>query len=294
MDELTRLWQIDQIAASIGDEAFNRLLGSLNETRKYGRLRFWQEDLLARSGVLISNYTQFLELFEGVKWRTTGRSKDALTAATRKHLIPILQEHGFRNYTKRSFIRVTNGCVFQYLGLELSRYGGKDFCVSYASMLITRLQDGVGSTTFRRLPRGRSNDGSWSAKSQWRADEAMQDVCEKTRNIALPWFDTTSSALGLAQELADISRDGNPHTFFELGCCYATAGHIAEAVASLHEATRLFQKSYDEMPQRTWALKERAMAEALLAAIADGTQSRLLSSWRDQSMGNLKLSSVCG
>ncbi len=294
MDDTERTHLLDRIAVAVGDDAFNRLVGSLKEVRQHRRLRFWQEDLLGRAGVSISTCTEFLDLFGGVKWRATGRSKDALTAATTSVWAPILREHGFKKYAKRSFGRVTNDCVFQYIDLQLSAFGGKDFAVNYASILITRLHDGVASTTFRRLPRGKSHDGWWSAKTLERADESMQDVCDKTRIIALPWLDSTSSAMGLAQELVNLAEHGNPHMRFELGCCYATVGDLAEANAPLQEAIRLFQKSYDEMPERTWALRERSLAEYLVAALADGTHASLLSSWRDQSVLNLKLDKVRG
>jgi hypothetical protein len=289
MDDTERSLLLDRIAAAVGDDAFNRLVGSLDDARQYRRLRFWQEEILGRAGVTISTATDFLDLFDGAHWRATGRSKDALSAATTSYWAPILREHGFKKYTKRSFGRVRHDCVFQYIDLQLSAFGGKDFAVNFASVLITRLQEHVGSTTFRRLPRGKSNDGWWSAKNHERADESMQDVCEKTRNITLPWFASTSTALGLAQELVSLAEHGNPHTFFELGCCYATAGDLAAASAPLREAIRLFQKAYDEMPERTWALREQSLAEELVAAIANGNHTQLLSMWRDQTVANLKL-----
>lgn len=222
----------------------------------------------------------------------TIRSKDPLTAATTGFWMPLLSEHGFRKYTSRSFGRVTNDCVFQYIDLQLSAYGGKDFAVNYASMLITRLQEHVASTTFRRLPRGKSHDGWWNATTHERADESMQEIRDQTKNIALPWFDSTSSPLGLARELIVLAEHGNPHTFLELGCCYVSAGDLAAATAPLQEAIRRFQQAYAEMPQRTWALKERTLAEELVAAIANGTHESLLSSWRDQTVANLKLAKV--
>jgi hypothetical protein len=222
----------------------------------------------------------------------TVRAKDPLTAATTSFWAPLLREHGFRKYTSRSFGRVTNNCVFQYIDLQLSAFGGKDFAVNYSSVLITRLHEHVGSTTFRRLPRGKSHDGWWSAKTHERADKSMQEICDKTKNIALPWLDSTSSALGLAKELVILAEHGNPHTFFELGCCYVTAGDLAAANAPLLEAIRRFQHAYDEMPARTWAMTERSLAEELVAAIANGTHESLLSRRREQTCVNLKLEKV--
>jgi hypothetical protein len=220
------------------------------------------------------------------------RSKDPLTAATTSFLAPLLREHGFCKYGRRSFGRVTNDCVFQYIDLQLSWFGGKDFAVNYASLLITRLQEDVGSTTWRRLARGKAVDNWWSAKTHKRADESMREICDMTKKIALPWFDSTSSALGLAKKLVVLARDKGPHTLFELGCCYATAGDLAAAKAPLQEAIGQFQQEFDETLENTWALEERSLAEELVAAIAGGTQERLLSRWRDQTAANLKLEKV--
>jgi hypothetical protein len=229
------------------------------------------------------------------------RSKDPLTAATTSFWAPLLREHGFRKYTSRSFGRVTNDCVFQYIDLQPSAFGGKMFTVNYASVLITRLHEYVGSMTFRRLPHELSLDGWWDARTHEEADEAILDICDKTRNIALPWFESTSTALGLARELIILTEDKahpaqyrNPHSFFELGCCYVTAGDPAAAITPLKEAIREFQRAYDEMTERTWALRERALAEQLLAAIASDAHGILLRSWRDQTIVNLKLAKVSG
>jgi hypothetical protein len=122
----------------------------------------------------------------------------------------------------------------------------------------------------------------------------MQAICKETKNFAFPWFDSTSTAPGLAQELVNQAEHGNLLTFFELGCCYATAGDLAAANAPLREAILRFQKSHDEMPERTWALTERWLAEELIAAIENGTHAHLLSKWRDQTVLNLKLEKVRG
>ncbi len=294
MDEAKRSELLDRIAAAIGDDAFNRVVGSLGEVRQRRRLRFWQEELLGQAGVSIPTYTDFLDLFDGAQWRATGRSKDALTAATTSFWAPILRGHGFKKYTKRCFGRVRNDCVFQCIALQLSAFGRKEFAVNYASVLITRLQEHVASTTFRRLPRGKSHDGWWSAKTHERADESMREVCDKTANIAVPWFESTSTALGLARELVALAEDGNPHTFFELACCYVTAGDVAAAASPLQEGIRRFQQAYDEMPQRSWALRERSLAEELVAAIANDSHASLLSRWRDQTVVNLKLDKIRG
>lgn len=284
MNDAKRSQLLDQIAAAVGDDAFNRLVGSLEDVRLFKSLRFWQEDLLGRAGVSI-NWTEFIDLFNEAKWRKTGRSRDALTAAMTVFLAPTLREHGFKNTFTRAFARVMNDCVYQYISLQLSSYGSKTFAVNYNSILLT----GGGNSIMRRLPCGNSHDGWWNAKTLKQADESMKDVCEKIKNFALPWFDSTSSVLSLAQELEKHVQHPNPYTFFDLGCCYATAGQLTDAIAPLQEAIRLFQYSYDEMPDRTWALEQRKLAENLVAAIEAGTHATLLSDWRNQAVVKYKL-----
>lgn len=217
------------------------------------------------------------------------RSKDPLASATTTIWTPVLRELGFRKYTSRSFGRVVDDQIFQYIDLQLSANDGKEFAVNYASMLMTRLQEHVSSTTFRRLPRGKSNDGWWDTTTDEHANESMLDICDKTKTIAMPWFQKTSTATKLAEELAILAHHGNPHTFFDLGCCYATANNLAAATDPLREAIKRFQQTYDEFPKRTWAMKERSLAEELIAAIRNGTSTSLLSQWREQTAVNLRL-----
>jgi len=271
-----------------GDNSFNQLLGSVKDVRLFGRLRFWQEDLLGQAGVKISDHKEFLDLFDAAQWKDIGRAKDALTAATSTFLLPLLGEHGFRKFGKRSFGRLMHDQVFQYIDLQLSAFGSKDFAVNYACVLITCPHEGMRST-FRRLPQGKSSDGWWPAMHHERADESMQDVCERIRSIALPWFDSTSAPLGLAEELVKNGH-GHPHAFFELGCCYATAGDLESACASLREALRILMEFYNTELHREWVLRESAQIEDLLAAIARGSHANLLASWKEQNFTKSMLS----
>jgi len=117
----------------------------------------------------------------------------------------------------------------------------------------------------------------------------MKEVAEKTANIAIPWFDETSTPHGLAKVLLTLTKDRNAHTLFELGCCYATIGLLGPARKHLCEAARLFQAWYDEFPECAWALVERDLAEQLGSAITDSAHVSLLSEWRKQTILNLKL-----
>lgn len=289
MDDSSKRRVLDYIAEAVGNEAFDRLVGSVREIRHQPRLRFWQDELLARAGVSIASVEDFVALFDGVELRVTGRSKDALAAATATFWTPLLREHGFKRYAKRSFGRCTHEGIFQLIGLHLSSYGDKSFSVEYSSMLTTRHREVAGSTNFRRLPRGKSNGGWWNAKSHKHADESMREVCEKTGDVAIPWFEATSSTAGLADELLVIARGGNPHTFFELGCCYAVSGDLEAATPILRQAIHGFQTAFEEMPKRTWAERERLRAQELVDAIAVRKHQSLLTKWQAETIRTLKL-----
>jgi len=56
------------LAEALGWKAYNRLVESVPEVQRRGRLRFWQEDLLqeaSHSGVVISDVEEFIRVFEG-------------------------------------------------------------------------------------------------------------------------------------------------------------------------------------------------------------------------------------
>src|SRR5262245_31582459 len=69
MDAAKRERLLARAAAVLGAEAFNRLVTSAPQTRAKGRLRFWQEELLARlsaeAGTPLATVEEFLALFEG-------------------------------------------------------------------------------------------------------------------------------------------------------------------------------------------------------------------------------------
>jgi hypothetical protein len=61
------------------------------------------------------------------------RSTDPLTAATTGILIPALRLQGFQRNSNRVIARIKDD-ILQFLDLQLSAYGGKDFCINYASI----------------------------------------------------------------------------------------------------------------------------------------------------------------
>jgi hypothetical protein len=58
----------EQLAESLGPSTYNRLVASVPDIRRRGRLRFWQEELLRRAsptGLTIATAEEFLRVFDG-------------------------------------------------------------------------------------------------------------------------------------------------------------------------------------------------------------------------------------
>jgi hypothetical protein len=57
----------EQLAATLGPNTYNRLVESVPDTRRRGRLRFWQEELLCRAGPVgppLATAEEFLRVFD--------------------------------------------------------------------------------------------------------------------------------------------------------------------------------------------------------------------------------------
>ena len=236
------------------------------------------------------------------------RAKDPITAAITTYWKPLMREHGFRDYSiptanvpglrrrrNRAFGRVSDGCVLQFFVIHasVSAFSGEmGFHVRYASSLITRLKDSDSSTTTRWLESEGEIDTDWNAGTHDRADASMREARDRAAAEAIPWLDVTSTAAGLAGELSSQLGKGNPHAFFELGCCHATAADPNAALDPLREAIARFQSPDAQRAFGAAAAREREQAEELAEAITRGGHDELLARWREQTVANLRLSQV--
>jgi hypothetical protein len=271
MDDVERSGLLDRIASVIGDDAFNRLVGSVKDVRRDQRLRFWQESLLGRAAAPIASVSEFLDLFGEAKWRPTDRSKDPLTAATTSILKLAVTPLGFHELGSRLFARVLDS-VLQYFAFQLSAWGSKDFAVNYAAItLYSPREDFVGSPG-GRLPRGESSDGWWASKNHEFADNSMRDVVARLNTHCLPWFERTSTTAGLLEVLLEENaRLGRPsiNFLFDIACCQAHLGQFHEAQRALEQAAAAYRKCYQEWPDRTWDLEKAVRCERLLVAVQE-------------------------
>src|SRR5690348_3418733 len=62
---------LEQIADCVGPQAFNRLAQSVGDTRRKGRLRYWQEQLFKKlhgdANIEIASVDAFVSLFDGAE-----------------------------------------------------------------------------------------------------------------------------------------------------------------------------------------------------------------------------------
>lgn len=216
------------------------------------------------------------------------RVKDSLAAATTAHLLPALGPYGFRRRSARLVGRLGE-CAFQLLDFQKASFGGGNFCVNYASMLLVPPTDHVVLQPGDRLRSARGCDAWWPASSPEEADASMREVIERVAAQALPFFEATSSATGLYGHLAQASWGSQHHLELARGACAAWLGDRARAREHLCLATALYEEDGLD-----WCAQYREQALALLDAIAQGSHAALLRTWRAETVRGLKLGGLEG
>jgi hypothetical protein len=191
---------------------------------------------------------------------------------------------GFRPYGKRDFI-CCHGDILHIIALQLSAWGSKDFAVNYGAMPLFPPTEIVYLPTGGRLRQGKSPDGWWSSLTHEKADASMASVVQAVEDQLPPFFRRTSTYAGLADELGLV--DKAPYTFMK-ACCEVTIGH-RDARITLEQAISLFQQFLDEHPDAAWAIKGLAEAAALVSAIDNGSEQRLLDEWAQATATALKI-----
>ncbi len=212
------------------------------------------------------------------------RSRDALRASTTTVLAPVVRRLGFANHGSRAFVRVV-GDVLQHMDLQLSAYGSKDFAVNYTALPLYPPTDHIYLPCGGRVPRGRSGDGWWPAKTHDAADASMVEVVARLEEVVFPFFERTANVAGLRDELLATS---SPHNVLAAACCEARLG-LADALRTTASAIASFQRSYGEMPARKWCIERISVAEELATALGSGTEQDLLDDWRLKTIGALRL-----
>jgi hypothetical protein len=216
------------------------------------------------------------------------RSSDPLTAATTSILVPELRPHGFRRKTNRLIARIQND-ILQFLCLQASAFGGKDFCVNYASLSLFCPRDYLILQPGARLNLENGAEAWLSAKSQDDADASMAKVVNMVRTQALPFFESTKSVDGLLACLKRETWASQHHLLREIAFCEARAGRVGEAQSHAVRAIELYRED-----GRQWCSECIELCQRLIAGIESNKLTELFQHWIDHSVGHLGLSKIRG
>jgi len=211
------------------------------------------------------------------------RSTDPLTAATTTIPLPSLRSLEFRPKTNRVIARLSVG-ILQFFDLQLSAYGGKDFCVNYASLSLFRPRDYLILQPGDRL-RGNNRAEAWMpAASGEAADASMREVTRMAHDQALPFFESTKTVEGLLACLENENWGSTHHLNLEKACCSAKLGRLSQAQGYALRAIELYRED-----GRAWCSEGIQHCERLLSAILTGEADGLLRAWETHSIEKLRL-----
>jgi hypothetical protein len=217
------------------------------------------------------------------------RSKDALTAATNTYLKPFLIESGFHHISIRRFAKVRNE-VLHFIGLQLSAYGSRDFCVNYASQSLLVPNDVIDIGFGDRLRMQRSETW-WPSKSHEEADVAMQDVVVLIKKQAITHFDETRSTKDYLKVITSRKNRRKSYYVMYRACCSARVGKKKLARKSAQESIKLCQSVNPDYWGSHIGHRIQVM-QNLLAAIDKGNEQDLLDEWMDQTIRALDLGGI--
>jgi hypothetical protein len=214
------------------------------------------------------------------------RSSDPLTAATTSILIPELRSHGFRRKTNRVIARILDD-ILQFFDLQLSAYGGKDFCVNYASLSLFCPRDYLILQLGARLNWENGAEAWLSAKTHAEADASMAQVASMVQMQALPFFEATKSVERLLECLKRENWGSRHHLHLEMAFCEARLGRFGEAQAHALRAIDLYRED-----GRDWCADYIDLCQRLIAGIESDKLTEMFQHWIEHSVGKLGLSRI--
>jgi hypothetical protein len=214
---------------------------------------------------------------------TRARSADPLVAATTSILLPALRPLGFRRKSDRVIARV-HADILQFFDLQLSSYGGKRFCVNYASLPLSPPRDCLVLAYGDRL-RGEAGGEVWfDSSTHDRADEAMGRVAALAQAQAVPFFEATASIEGLLARISRFALAEQHHGILDRACCMARLERFDEAHALALQAVVRYRKD-----GRPFCAAYVELCDQLIAGLAEETAGELLRRWVERSVGALRL-----
>ena len=211
------------------------------------------------------------------------RVADPLSAATRRILLPALRPYGLVRKTNRVTGRLVSG-IFQFFDLQVSRWGGKDLCVNYASLALCPRREYLILQPGDRL-RGANGGEAWlPAATIEEANASMEEVLTMLCEQAIPFFESTKTTEGLLIHLEQADWGSQHHLSFERACCAAKLGRMSEAATHVARAIDLYRED-----GRDWCNQYLEQCDDLLTAVRNREADALLRQWEAQSVANLRL-----
>jgi hypothetical protein len=201
------------------------------------------------------------------------RMSDELAIAITKIIWPILKSEGFHRIRRKLLIR-TQSRIVQRLDFQVSRWGGKNFCVNVSANLIASNEHVTLSPGFR-LTRDTDGGDLWlPSRTKAEAETSATAILGSIRAEALPFFEATETIEGFSAVLSKEKWGALHHLSFQRGVAAALMGIIPDARKHLTDAIRLYEED-----GREWCPKYIEKAKQLLEALAAGTASQLLDRW---------------
>jgi hypothetical protein len=198
---------------------------------------------------------------------------DELAKAITKIVYPALKPDGFHRARKRDLIRVENG-ISQLLCLQVSGWGGREFCVNVAVNLIAA-NEFVSLLPGFRLARDESGGDLWlPSKTKEEAEQSADVILEVVRTTALPYFEKARTIQGYYELLSGERWASSHHLNFERGVAATLCSDEATAQRHLAEAIRIYKED-----GRDWCANYIDRAAQLQHALATGNAMRLLREW---------------
>ena len=214
------------------------------------------------------------------------RSKDPLTAATTAIFLPRLRAFGFQRNTNRIVGRIRAN-ILQFFILQLSAYGGKDFCINYASLSLFCPRDYLILQPGARLAWSNGAEAWLSALTHDTADASMGQFAEMALEQALPFFESTKTVEGLLTHLQHEDWGAQHHLNLEKACCAAKVKRLSDARIYTLIAIELYREDGWD-----WCMQYIKLCEPLLTAIDDNTVGDLMERWTKQSITKLRLNKL--
>ena len=211
------------------------------------------------------------------------RPADPLWAATRAILLPALRPLGLVRKTNRMIGRLTSG-ILQFLDLQVTRWGDKDFCINYASLSLWRPREYLVLQPGARLQRANGGEAWLPASTVEEAHASMHEVVAMSREQAIPFFESTKTVEGLLAHLEKERWGSEHHLNFDKACCAAKLGRLSQAATFLERAIDLYRED-----GRPWCHENIELCGRLLAAVRNDEAEALLRDWQSQSVANLRL-----